>query len=294
MASELKQKNGTILSVELVTPKIATEWLTLNSVNNRHLRPGVVASYTHEMENDRWVEKPVASVCFLTDGTMPNGQHTCTSIAKSGKEQWLLVARNVPAEAVAAMDQGAKRTLSDIAKMLGKDFSNHRVAVTKFLVWGADYGNLNRQFPEVYEQYEKHQDAIEFALRHTEKCKGGGSVAVACIARAWYRVDRERLSEFCQVFTTGVAISGAKDAAAIRIRDYVQKKELPQNGRNGRVVLSEKMMAAIKNFIEKKPVKSLIGIDWQYWTLPGEGRTVKTSRKNTVLRKPKIIDEARA
>lgn len=274
--SELKLKNGIVLTEESITPKIAAKMIESNSKNNRKLRRNVYEGYARAMEAGAWYEKPTA-ICFMTDGTLGNGHHTLHAIVKSGKDQQHLVARNVPQDVIAAMDIGAKRSVADIGRFMGHgEFTSRRVAMLRVMVYGPT-DSINRQFPELFDKYTEHEEAIEFTFNNIAQRKGVSAVVMAMIARAWYRVDKERLAKFCEMLNTGMA-SASKDNAVIRLRDWIASNP-PAMGSNARSTLASKSTSAIKNFCEMTPIKSIIGIAWNNFSLPGE----KKRKSSTVV-----------
>lgn len=100
-----------IAAFQDVTPKLAEEWLSGNTVNRR-LRIDAVNQYANDMAAGRWTVSESA-ICFSPDGKLLNGQHRLTAIIQSGATVPMLVMRNVPVESMSNMDAGRKRTTAD-------------------------------------------------------------------------------------------------------------------------------------------------------------------------------------
>lgn len=98
-----------------VTPEIASRWLQRNGAN-RPVRPQVVRQYALDMQTGNW-ELTGESIKFSVDGTLLDGQHRLSAIAKSGCTVTMMVVRGVPDTAQTAMDTGRKRTASDMLNM---------------------------------------------------------------------------------------------------------------------------------------------------------------------------------
>jgi hypothetical protein len=103
-----------------VDPTRATEMLRLNAENYRTLNTDRVQRYANDMANDDWALYGNDSIDFGHDGSLQNGQHRLSAVVKSGATVLFRVRMNVPASAVAHFDEGAKRTLGDRLRALGK------------------------------------------------------------------------------------------------------------------------------------------------------------------------------
>ena len=113
MATPLRSKKTTGPVAELVnvTPALAEQWLSGNSVN-RKIREAAVNQYASDMIAGRWSVTNDA-ICFSPDGLLLNGQHRLRAVTTSGETVAMLVMRNVPDEAMGHMDAGVKRTSAD-------------------------------------------------------------------------------------------------------------------------------------------------------------------------------------
>lgn len=98
--------------VVTVTPELAAEWLKRNT-DNRALRKWHVDSLAAAILRNEWVLTH-QGVAFSTDGRLLDGQHRLAAIVKAGQPVQIAVARNVVDLAFKTIDQGIKRTLSDV------------------------------------------------------------------------------------------------------------------------------------------------------------------------------------
>lgn len=242
------------LTVEMVTPAIAKKWLEQNT-GNRRLREPTVDQYARDMKADNWERKPVA-VCFDDTGKLGNGQHTLNAIAKSGKPQELLVARNVPRKAIAMMDRGLVRTLNDVANFLGAEVESRAAGVARTLKWGPrDHGA--KSFDELLEAYQDHAEVIDLVCAAAPKTAGMNAAMLAVCAKAAYTRDRAKIQRFLQVLRTGM-VDGEHESAAIRLRDFGRSLR----GANSQALREEtynKTMSALSHFLDGKPMTKLYG-----------------------------------
>lgn len=98
--------------VVMVTPKMAKEWLN-NNTENRPIRKTHVRMLSEAIQRGEWVLTP-DGVAFDTAGRLVNAQHRLHAIIASGCAVPMNVTRNVPVEAFKVLDQGVKRTTSDL------------------------------------------------------------------------------------------------------------------------------------------------------------------------------------
>lgn len=246
---------GMLLSVEVVTPAMATIWLKQN-VDNRRLRHSVVEQYARDMENDAWRIKPVA-VCFDERGALGNGQHTLNAIIMSGVAQELLVARNVPRTSIAAMDVGLRRSMNDVAKFCGMEIDFRRSAIGRVLRWGPQ-DRTAKSFQELFEAYQQHARAIDFVCANSPKQKGTNSVVLAVCAKAAYTADRSKIVRFLEIMATGI-VDGPHETSAIRLRELCRNNKMGANTGLIRCELYEKTTSALHHFLKGLPVTKLYG-----------------------------------
>lgn len=243
------------ISSESVTPLTAEGLLALN-IGNRRMRERTVRQYAADMRAGHWIEKPVA-ICITTSGLLGNGQHTLAAIVASGMSQRLLISRNTPVDAVAVMDRGIVRTISDVAQMLGVDINTRRAAVAKILAYGINdaYG---RSFHEAMDGYLQHQEVIEFAesVSMPKGAIGFASPIVAVFARAAYTQNRDGIARFAKVLSDGLA-EGEHESAAIRLRDVVRGTTAAT--RASRLNLYAKCQSALDAFLRGKGITKLYG-----------------------------------
>lgn len=105
------------ITAEIITPKIANEYLEHNTNNFRRCRPNVVTNYARDMENGDW-RLSWDCIAFDEDGNLSNGQHRLYGIVDSGKPQVCFVMRNCPNDLFFG-DTGTKRSIGDYLKHSG-------------------------------------------------------------------------------------------------------------------------------------------------------------------------------
>jgi hypothetical protein len=259
--------NGIQMTIAYVTPDTAKEWLSLND-GNRRLRQETVEKYARDMKTGNWYFKPVA-ICFDEAGKLGNGQHTLSAIVLSEKPQWLLVARNVGRKAIAFMDMGVKRTISDVSAFVGAEIQSQSAAIARIIHFGIR-DRKQRTFDELFDAYKIHREAIDFVLENNPRRAGMNSSVFAVCARAAYSYDRQTIRRFLTVLVSGV-VHDENESAAIRMRDFCRSSRITSTA-----PLKEetyfKANSALWHFVQKKPLSKLYAATSELFPVP-EPRT---------------------
>ncbi len=142
--------NRISVSYELVSPQTADNWLKLNT-RNRMLDERLVKSLVKKMKKNHWMfngDTIRFSEKFKQEGgvnqeVLMDGQNRLNSIVQSGIPQYCLVVRGLNAEAFATMDDGRKRSASDILSIakISEPRKKAGIAKTAILLQGGYYGS---------------------------------------------------------------------------------------------------------------------------------------------------------
>jgi len=113
----------------LVTPAMAREWLERNT-DNRPLRPGVVDGFLAAFRRGEW-KITHQGIAFAKSGRLLDGQHRLTFISElpPGAVVPMNVSNDLDEDAFDSIDQGFKRTVSDLYGVSGG-----LVAVARFMM----------------------------------------------------------------------------------------------------------------------------------------------------------------
>ena len=124
------------LSIERITPSVASEMLVSNTRNRdiKRNRPVKLA-----LINDEWILNG-ATIVFAEDGTLLDGQHRLTYCVETGKPFDTIVVRGVPKRSQIATDTGIKRGVQDNLKILGYTDVNCLAAVGKGIQRAETFG----------------------------------------------------------------------------------------------------------------------------------------------------------
>jgi len=278
--------------VEEISPQTAESYLNYNKIN-RPLRKGLVEKYASDMLNGLWGMTHQA-IAFDEQGNILDGQHRLWAIVESGKTIEMPVARGLAPEARDYIDQGAPRTVVDVAKLRDPD-SN----ITQF--WGATARRMmigtrthvvfTRQ--EVLNFLEKHEKALTFAI--TDALQGKRVFRVtpaaipAVIARAFYHEDKDRIREFGSIML-GSMPKCDEDSGAHVLRGWLlagapnRAKAMAKD-----LEVYAKGQRALQGFLAGEKLRSIYAKTEEIWSLPGEATRKAKATKGFVPKPAKAV-----
>lgn len=116
----LHKTNGTTSiqsSIVVVTPEMASAWLSANP-RNRKLNRQLVAQYARAIMAGDWMLNG-ESIKLSQSGNLLDGQHRLAAIIKAGQSLTTLVITGLPDEVMDTVDIGKRRILADTLTMDG-------------------------------------------------------------------------------------------------------------------------------------------------------------------------------
>lgn len=244
---------------ERINPALAAKYLNRNTCN-RPLRQGVVEKYAADMKAGNWTECAADIVIYDTH-EIGDGQHRLYAIIESGTTQEFFVKRNFPKDAALNVDTGVARSFRDNSKIAGDEpIANQAISVAKWVQAGSRKAPevRNLSFSQQRELYDRHKDAVSFAIAFMGRKRRAVFVSpvVAAMARAWYvEKDKNKLTRFGEVLAEGI-YEGDKELAAVTLRNYLLSSAL--NAVSGEAYENElfrKAQNAIKHFMTDKPLR---------------------------------------
>lgn len=238
-----------------ISPKLAMSLLAQNDAN-RPVRKTLAQFYARQMRNGRWrrTHQPIA---VTSDGKLIDGQHRLLAIVQSGVTVTMPIATGVSRDSILVVDQGAQRSAHDAihlaydSAITARDVSTARVLMPQG----------TRSPAEIYEFIVRHERAFAFltAYMPTRAPKLTSASVRAVIVKAWHHMrtaaQMNRLAEFCQVLTSGIA--GPEDAAAVLLRDWLMTRERHYNHGRCDTDGMGRVYSALRAFLERKPLTVL-------------------------------------
>jgi hypothetical protein len=179
---------------------------------------------------------------------------------------------NEPPENRRVLDSGQRRSNLDILTITGQigEVTARHLATLRAMLAGCGAQPVRATPGEEGEQYGRHREAVEFAVKHlgTANIQGVATAQVrAVVARAWYSADHSRLIHFCDVMRSGMA-SGEGDACILMLRDFLIGNSRAGKGESARRLRYAKMQWALSAFLRGQSPKRLCGAAGELFPLP--------------------------
>jgi hypothetical protein len=254
---------SSITTVEILcTPAMAEKFLKRNN-KNRNLTASRVAHLVRQILDGHWVLTH-QGIAFWDDGTLADGQHRLTAIAKAGVAVPILVTTGLPKPAIHAIDGGKPRSTTDIMHFVGIDVSTNVVAAARVLYMQREMARVDgTSWPAQTIATETLQRFISFVMPALEfgaittSAKGlSHSCLQAAIASAWFTEDREKLARFKHLVTVGLD-AAQHESAAMRLRDYLMTTPLTRGGGTARHEIFQRCCTALRAFLEGRGLTKL-------------------------------------
>lgn len=260
--------NAGTWTLELITPQTAETYLSAMG-RNRPPKAKRIEKYADDMKHDRW-RLTHQGIAFNCDGSLKDGQHRLCAILKAGVSVPMWVYRGLPNDAMRIIDTHGVRTDQNALWIDGLEIDNKGTAVAKVVYQGTK-GKRLQDRDEMHEFVMRHHEALAFARKHLATgVRGiGHSVVAAVVARAWYTVDRERLSEFCGILKEGVT-DDKRNYAALRVRTWLLQNSATASGGGGRAVMYRKVQAGLRAFFDGRDISKLYEASEELFPLPEE------------------------
>jgi hypothetical protein len=270
---DFNSENMTVRYEDL-DPEKAKEYLKRNHPNNRRLSKDRVLRYSMDMAKDMWY--PTGDpIRFDIKGFLVDGQHRLAACIRSGKTlKNVPVVTNLSEDAMRVIDQGQKRTASQIVKISGNGISNEELSIARVLFWTVDSTNNGdlASVELVRDMYYKHQEAVRFAVAlYDSKTKSISYAPIrGVIALAYYYIDLEVLASFMFTLDTGV-LKDHRVQSAFLLRNEFLTSRKKTNTRDARALFYKKTISALKYVVEgRRDVKQLRASNDQCFVLPAK------------------------
>jgi hypothetical protein len=151
--------SGVHSSIDTITPEIAAEWLTRNTLN-RPQKPRKIAEYARDMAAGNW-KMTGESIKFSRDGRLLDGQNRLLAIIAAQVSVRIMVITGLEPDTQDAMDAGARRSGSDQLHLHGKVNTIVMAAVISVML-GYQRGLLVRAGDDIRQTFT-HAEILAFA-----------------------------------------------------------------------------------------------------------------------------------
>jgi hypothetical protein len=250
---------------ETITPKVAISYLE-TMVNNRVVTQPLIDSLASQINAGLWCCTH-QGIAFDIEGRLVDGQHRMWACVAADKPIRVMVTRGLTPEEVLALDCGRNRSSADMAHYDGVVADPMVWAVAKPLLRGILATNIAVPFPILKGWYEHYKDGIDFAIEMRGLCRPARRTLTApmmtATTRAFYGVkDRMLLRRFFDVAHTGQRGYDADSGATVFREAWIAGRLV------GRRDQYFKMCAAIRAFVDRRPIRTLQSAEIEVWALP--------------------------
>lgn len=253
-----------------VTPEMAAEWLD-NMAPNRKASQKRVSALAVQMQTGLWVFD-ASPIRFDTQGRLVDGQNRLHAVIESGMTIPFAIARGIAPQAMAVMDTGKTRTLSDMMQMAYPDLTqvNSVAALTRLLyIWEkgmrgtplrsyASRGTIPNQV--LLDYFDEHEEEIRHAVtqarNYMQRYPGITGGALALCYTLFHRIDADDTDYFFERFADGAGLEAGSPILALRKR----AKDAAMEDRRAALPADEGIAIVIKAwnaFREGRPVHIL-------------------------------------
>lgn len=279
MATRAKSKSPVVQGKEvLVTPKLAEEMLTRNTLN-RPIHQHGIDKYSRLIKSGAW-EMTGEPIIIASDGTLLDGQHRLWAIIDAETPAPMFIVKNVNKESFHHIDQGIGRTAADVFSI--QDIPNAKTVTSALrrIIFDLFHGGSSRGTSitpkELLELYREHED-IQGSVPYGNLTVNQLSLFPRAYGVAYHymmsHVNPERANRFFKCLRTGEFEGGMTTVKALRDRLFTALVRQRGNA------LTNTEKGAI--FIRA----------WEAWT---RGRSIRILRWNSGDPYPKITKLPRA
>lgn len=188
-----------IVTISLVqlTSEHATELLTKNTNNRKVSRENVDKLAKYLKEGAFYFNG--ATVVISDDNVIMDGQHRLLAIAQTGIAAPILLVEGVHPDALATIDQGKPRTVSDILTLDGVQMKNMNIAnaiARNLILFGTTPGKSNLSKDRIYiaDQVKADFDAISLAANTASALSKLAHKMAFCTAKNYAAPNRVAVS----------------------------------------------------------------------------------------------------
>ena len=123
-----------------VTPELAEQWLSANTVSNRKISKITVKRYAKDMVMGRWLVTG-ESIKFDVNGKLIDGQHRLAAVVAARNTVAMYVITGLPNETILVIDTGKSRTSGDALMIAGHSVNSNEIAALARKIIGYKSGN---------------------------------------------------------------------------------------------------------------------------------------------------------
>ena len=253
-----------------ITPEWAIDVCGERNDNNRRVRQDRVDKYMKDIINGNWAVIN-NGIGFYKKGILADGQHRLWAVVEAQQAVNMLVTFGINPQDMPHIDEGAPRSTTDVANMMGIEGGTKHLGVSNYILEQLGVKRVTPKHEQI-EFYGRHHEAIKFVCDRLNKKMIARSPVLAVCVRAYYSVDRAKLERFLSILQEGM-IQEENDRAVLLLRNFL----LSNNNNSGpfRAEMYQKTQTALKHFLDRNSVQRLHGSKEELFALPDDVLLVK-------------------
>jgi len=273
------------MSIELVTPEKAEEWLKNCNTHNRKMPLAEAMRIARDIINGKWIVSH-QGIAFDVNGTLLDGQTRLKAITIAKRPASMPVWRNLPTSVLEVTDTGQRRNAADVLTLSSKYGHVNKTQVATVRAMAAGFNPRSAMTDsEIGTFLMKHREAINFSDRllttNVKTTNGVVSALVrAAVARAYYSQPEPKLKLFCEMLTTGLVQRSIYIRVIKVLRDYLSASNGDGRGYGRRVTPQSRygrIERAILAVVRDEPLKTLYPVTSELFPLPEEIETLESN-----------------
>jgi hypothetical protein len=277
-----KSKKVRTANFELITPKIAEDFLKMNTQNRKVSIPAV-NRLAQSMINGQFVTTNIG-IGIDTNNVLTDGQQRLCAIIKANIPVELLVVRNLEPKARLVVDTGITRSFANSLQMMGlgiitvkgkkKDYTKLLASVSAYIILHQTnrfnsvqaFGNLitNDEIVAFVQKNEQElMESVQYVTNLSKDCRYVQDSHLFFVYQMHKFFNKKRITQFMNIVCGNEVSENQETCPATKLRDVLQANAIKKFGTkfNTKDLLGLMIDASnkfMKN-IEMKPNKKLTG-----------------------------------
>lgn len=271
--SKNRESNTLTSEFMIITPAMASAWLSDNKFDNRNLTDRLVDKIARDIKENKWVVDGSA-IRFDKKGNVIDGQHRLWAIVTAGKPIESLVIHGLSEESKDIIDTGKTRSNSDILHFHGYVNTASLANACRLSIgykknegnlynWASGSSKLHCSSSEIVAEAESNRDLVNchqkvISYKFIKKFIGLGTASF-CL-HIFSKLDKRKAEEFFYLLEKGENLKEGDPILALRnslaLRDHLTMK-LAKGGNYRTAYLIALVIKAWNAYRNGKQVKRL-------------------------------------
>lgn len=269
-----KMNNNVKVARKLVTPELATKYLSSNQ-GNRKLSERQINFYYKQMISGDWGTTG-DTIKISSEGRLLDGQHRLHAVVRYDKPVEMFIAEGIDPALFPMIDTGKPRTASDVLSSNGVGRPTNMASAAKYIML-YDNSQLNRKHNKDVAPSHKRilqfisenpdlEGVVETVIGVHKKFK---AIPVALLATLYWITSRKNYAkahEFLTQYGSGIGLNDDSPVRLLRerlIKDSLQRKKLSQRDRAALYIMcwnlfitgkTQSHLTLSKNYSFPKPI----------------------------------------